>query len=299
MSHGSSRLGAVTLAPVLWLGPSCASPQPEAPPPPATYFYPGMYGAPGVSTAPSASAPPSAAPTGSAAPFPQTVGDALAPFGIIVPPAFNQPLPPVQQWGQMQTPWGNVPFPFLFGTAAPPQQPPPAQLPPGQPPTAQPSPAPVPPPSPTPVPAPPSGETATWTAEEVRIVELVNQLRATGGTCGNATLPPAPRLNANAALGRAARGHSADMAQNDYFDHTSRDGRSPADRAQAAGYRSRFVGENIAAGNPTPEGTMRQWVESPGHCVNMLSREYTVLGVGHARTSRSGMQDYWTQVFGG
>jgi uncharacterized protein YkwD len=294
---------------VLGVPCACASSPPEAPAPPATYFYPGMYGAPGASTAPAANAPPpggSAAPAGAVAPFPQTVGDALAPFGIIVPPAFNQPLPPIQQWGQMQTPWGNVPFPFLFGTAAPPPPPPPNTQPPPasptpQPPQPQPRPPaqPVPAPAPAPVPAPPSGETASWTPEEVRILELVNQFRARGGTCGNATLPPAPPLVANAALGRAARGHSTDMAQNDYFDHTSRDGRSPADRAQAAGYRSRFVGENIAAGSATAEGTMRQWVESPGHCVNMLSREYTVLGVGHAVTSRSGMQDYWTQVFGG
>lgn len=112
-------------------------------------------------------------------------------------------------------------------------------------------------------------------------------------------MPPVPPLTANAALARAARGHSADMAQHDYFAHTSRDGRTPADRAQAAGYGSRFVGENIAAGGATPESTMRQWIESPGHCVNMLSHEYKVLGVGHARTANGNLHDYWTQLFGG
>ena len=88
-----------------------------------------------------------------------------------------------------------------------------------------------------------------------------------------------------------------DSLLNDYFDHQSRDGRSPADRATAAGYPSRFVGENIAAGRPTAEGTVQQWLESPGHCVNMLSPEYGVLGVGHATTSRS-LGHYWTQLFG-
>jgi uncharacterized protein YkwD len=112
-------------------------------------------------------------------------------------------------------------------------------------------------------------------------------------------MPAVKALGPNAALGRAARAHSRDMADNDYFDHTSRDGRSPADRAQAAGYRSRFVGENIAAGGSTPERTVQQWIDSPGHCVNMLSHEYTVLGVGHATTQRGNMHDYWTQVFGG
>jgi uncharacterized protein YkwD len=103
----------------------------------------------------------------------------------------------------------------------------------------------------------------------------------------------------NAALLRAARGHSQDMANNEYFDHQSRDGRSPADRARAAGYGSRFVGENIAAGRSTAEGTVEQWLDSPGHCLNMLSPEYHELGVGHESSSARSLGDYWTQLFGG
>jgi uncharacterized protein YkwD len=99
-------------------------------------------------------------------------------------------------------------------------------------------------------------------------------------------------------LVEASRLHSQDMATNDYFEHSSRDGRGPADRAQAAGHPSRFIGENIAAGGATPEATMRQWLDSPGHCMNLLSHEYTLLGVGHAVTPSGRLHHYWTQVFG-
>ena len=104
-------------------------------------------------------------------------------------------------------------------------------------------------------------------------------------------------LTANASLQRAAQGHSADMAANNYFSHTSLDGRTFADRIRAAGYVGSLLAENIAAGQPTASAVMASWMSSPGHRANILNCAYTSLGVGLARGGTYGY--YWTQDFGG
>ena len=91
---------------------------------------------------------------------------------------------------------------------------------------------------------------------------LVNQFRASGGTCGDEELPSVPPLRLNRLLNEAAREHAADMAANNYFAHESLDGRQPADRIRAKGYRGSNYGENIAAGNASADATFIQWKNS-------------------------------------
>lgn len=100
------------------------------------------------------------------------------------------------------------------------------------------------------------------------------------------------------ALFRAARGHSDDMATQNYFSHTSLDGRTPADRITAAGYSWNAYGENIAAGYSTPEAVMVGWMNSSGHRANILSTAFCDLGVGYAFNPSSQYRHYWTQNFG-
>lgn len=102
----------------------------------------------------------------------------------------------------------------------------------------------------------------------------------------------------NDQLRLAARLHSKDMADRDYFDHSSLDGKSPWDRMEAAGYQGFGVGENIAAGNDTAEDTFQQWLTSPGHCSNMMARDTQEIGVGYAYNARASFGHYWTQTFG-
>jgi uncharacterized protein YkwD len=87
-------------------------------------------------------------------------------------------------------------------------------------------------------------------------------------------------LKANARLARAARAHAADMDRRDYFEHVSPGGASFDDRVSARGYRWSTVGENIAAGQTTPRDVVRAWIRSKGHCLNIMSRAYTEIGVG-------------------
>lgn len=126
-----------------------------------------------------------------------------------------------------------------------------------------------------------------------RILELVNQERDAAGV--------AP-LAFNAQLSAAAQGHSQDMADNNFIEHTGSDGSSPSDRAQQAGYPSSFVGENIAAGQSIPEDAMSSWMnETPpndGHRQNILNPDYREIGIGYVFSDTTDYQHYWTQDFG-
>ena len=93
-------------------------------------------------------------------------------------------------------------------------------------------------------------------------------------------------------LAAAARAHSADMVNRHYFEHESPDGRTPADRAAAAGYTD-YGGENIAWGQGSAAEVMSDWMGSPDHRRNILDCEFTTVGVG---LDPRGM--YWTQDFG-
>jgi uncharacterized protein YkwD len=131
-----------------------------------------------------------------------------------------------------------------------------------------------------------------------RMLVLVNETRAQGRHCGSHYFPAARPVVWNEPLARAARAHSEDMARNSYFSHTSRDGRSPSDRVERAGYNFRGTAENIAAGQMTPEAVMAGWVSSPGHCANLMDAGYTDMGVALASNRQSQMGAYWTQEFG-
>ena len=57
------------------------------------------------------------------------------------------------------------------------------------------------------------------------------------------------------------------------------------------------IDENIAAGNSTPEETVEQWMNSPGHRENILNKDYKELGVGYYYKSNSEYKYYWVQLF--
>lgn len=231
--------------------------------------------------------PPYGQPAPQPAPQPTLLGTALTGFGVLLGqlPQIPAQLPPLPQWDASQ-PW---PFPFpLPGQTQPAPQP-------------APTPAPAPAPAPTPAPAPPSSSSwpAQWAQFEDEVLALTNQRRAQGALCGSQSFGPAGPVSAHPALRGAARGHSQDMAQRNYFDHASPEGTSPMQRAKAAGYPGTFVGENIAAGQTTPSEVVAAWVKSPGHCVNLMDPRFLYLGVGYVFEQSDKYRHYWTQNFGG
>jgi uncharacterized protein YkwD len=156
-------------------------------------------------------------------------------------------------------------------------------------PAPTPEPEPEPEPQPEPQPEPPSqsdGQVDEITALEDEVTRLTNAERAEAG-CGE--------VETDERLRTSARGHSADMAANDYFDHTGLDGRSPFDRMRDAGYPD-AAGENIAFGYRTPADVMEGWMNSDGHRENLLTCSHAAIGVGLAYDP--GGRPYWTQNFG-
>jgi uncharacterized protein YkwD len=133
---------------------------------------------------------------------------------------------------------------------------------------------------------------------ECRLLQLVNQQRAQGATCGGQAMPAVAPLRMQPVLHQIARAHATDMAQRNYFSHDTPEGRSPFDRMRAAGYTYSTAGENIAAGMPTPEATMQQWMQSTGHCQNIMRGVYLDFGGGYAESASNPYRYLWVQDFG-
>jgi uncharacterized protein YkwD len=137
---------------------------------------------------------------------------------------------------------------------------------------------------------------APTTVLSKRALELVNEVRARGTRCGERAFAPAPPMALSGTLGSVAFGHAADMATHGYFEHQDRAGQSPADRVRAVGYREKLVGENIAYGPETVEEVVKGWLDSPGHCENIMDPRFAEMGLAFAagRGAKHGL--YWVQV---
>lgn len=125
--------------------------------------------------------------------------------------------------------------------------------------------------------------------EEASFLRQLNAYRAQNGL---GALAATPLLN------QVAYDHSLAMGSNDFFSHTSQDGRSPFDRMMQAGYAGGYMAENIAAGNSLAAATFEQWRTSPGHNTNMLGPNYRAIGIGRAIVAGSTYGVYWTTDFG-
>ncbi|MEM8513461.1 uncharacterized protein YkwD [Massilia sp. MP_M2] len=150
-----------------------------------------------------------------------------------------------------------------------------------------------------PAPPLPSATYPDWRDAGRAILDAVNLARASARMCGDRAFAAAPPLQWNAVLGEAALAHSRDMATRRYFNHRATDGSGAAERATRAGYRWRRVGENIAFGQPSPQKAVDGWLDSPGHCANIMNKDFTEMGAAYGVTAeRQAGIIYWTQVFG-
>lgn len=114
-----------------------------------------------------------------------------------------------------------------------------------------------------------------------QVVTLVNQQRAKAG------LKP---LAVDKSLAVMALDKAKDMYNNHYFDHTSPTYGSPFTMMKSYGISFTYAGENIAMGQKTPQEVMNAWMNSPGHKQNILSPNYTKIGVGYYNSE-------WVQEF--
>ncbi|MCJ8008140.1 CAP domain-containing protein [Lederbergia wuyishanensis] len=161
---------------------------------------------------------------------------------------------------------------------------------PTQQPTTEQAPAPKPAPAPTPEtkakPAPKQPEkkqTTGITQSAQQVIDLTNAERRKQGL---------PDLQADTQLSGVAQKKSEDMQQKHYFSHTSPTYGSPFDMMRDFGVTYKSAGENIAQGQQTPQEVVQAWMNSEGHRKNILSKDFTHIGVGYEQTGK-----HWTQMF--
>ncbi len=142
----------------------------------------------------------------------------------------------------------------------------------------------------------PAPASASGPLQANRALQLVNEARARGARCGDRAFGPAPPVRLSQTLGGVALGHADDMARHDYFEHEDLLGRSPADRVRAVGYQEKLVGENIAYGPKSAEEVVQGWLDSPGHCENIMDPRFAEMGIAYAagQASRRGL--FWVQL---
>jgi uncharacterized protein YkwD len=143
----------------------------------------------------------------------------------------------------------------------------------------------------------PGGRGSTEPLQVSRQVELINAARARGARCGSHDLGPAPPVHLSLQLSDVALGHAVDMARHNYFEHEDLQGHTPADRVRASGYQEKLVGENIAYGPKSAEEVVRGWLDSPGHCENIMDARFSEVGIAYTAGSGAKRGLYWVQVF--
>ena len=125
--------------------------------------------------------------------------------------------------------------------------------------------------------------TAGISAAESKVVQLTNVERRKNGL---------PDLQMDTALSKVAHEKANDMQSKHYFSHTSPTYGSPFDMMRDFGITYRSAGENIAQGQTTPEEVVQAWMNSEGHRKNILSADFTHIGVGYTQQG-----SYWSQMF--
>jgi len=168
---------------------------------------------------------------------------------------------------------------------------------------------------------PRSGIYNTSDDEQTKYLKVINYARSIARECKNndgsvqeasrGSFPAVSPLTTNIDLYTAALEHSTDLAQSDTFSH---DGSGTAsdvtgsnlghastfvERIEANGYTGyTTIGENIAAGQATIEDAVHAWLESPGHCANIMKAAYKEMGLAKYENTASTYKIYWSNEFG-
>jgi len=135
-------------------------------------------------------------------------------------------------------------------------------------------------------------DTASLDAQETELQRVINEFRASKGL---------PTVQISDTLTFSAKWMAQDLAVNNYFSHTSLDGRTPPERMADAGYpaTATWTGENLAAGFAAPGDVLAGWIASPGHYAVLVNPNYRAIGIGRAYSATSTYKSYWAANFGG
>ena len=138
----------------------------------------------------------------------------------------------------------------------------------------------------TPAPTSTSSTSGSMTAEEQKMITLVNNERTAAGL---------PALTFDSGLRAGALVHSKDMSDNNFFSHTSPSKGDFSTRVKASGVKYASAGENIAMYGSV-EKAHTALMNSEGHRANIMNTGYTRIGIGIVYNSTRGYY-YITQWF--
>ncbi|MBE0507709.1 MAG: CAP domain-containing protein [Marinospirillum sp.] len=125
-------------------------------------------------------------------------------------------------------------------------------------------------------------------------IQAINQYRAEGASCGTQGVfgAQAP-LVWNQKLAVAAQVHSNDQYEMNDMSHTGSDGSKPSERITLQGYEWSSVRENVAEGYFSSISQLaKAWMDSDGHCANMMASNVTELGIAATRLDNG--SGFWT-----
>lgn len=131
------------------------------------------------------------------------------------------------------------------------------------------------------------------------ILDLINEQRSHPQQCGDEHMQAVEPVSYNLDLFRAASKHTRDMVYMRFFSHENKRGEGPKERIED--YTDEFTafGENIARGQRSLQAVVESWMNSPGHCKNIMNPEYTHVGLATQmgttlRNDESVQEPYWT-----
>jgi uncharacterized protein YkwD len=122
-----------------------------------------------------------------------------------------------------------------------------------------------------------------------QVVNLVNDYRVSKGLS---------RLRPDPYITTASNNYAKLMGQSNTFGHIGPDGSRSEGRLATAGYSGAFCGENIAAGQLTPQEALNVWKSSPSHNAILLSSNPVDIGVGYFYIADSTYKHYWVLMTG-
>lgn len=131
-----------------------------------------------------------------------------------------------------------------------------------------------------------------------QILQKINEVRAIGRSCGETYQQAVDPVVWHCTLEGAARSHSQDMGNNNFFSHTGSDGLRVGARADAAGYDWVRVGENIAVGYSSVDSVVSAWLASPSHCSTIMDGAYEEMANSLHMPAGADHDTYWTLLMG-
>ena len=142
------------------------------------------------------------------------------------------------------------------------------------------------------------GET-DYSSAEIETLNLINDYRQENGL---------GTLELSDMISTASARYAHDMAKYDAYRNPEAHVSGPSDyyfegavltdRMNAEGYYGSAYGENIAAGQATPQEVFTAWRESPGHNEMMLNPEMNVIGIGFVENPETSYEEFWVTNFG-